>query len=170
MPEVLRTPDGMIALAPPEILADLPRLAARRERADSGLLMIGRRDVRTNNSWLHNLPSLAKGPFRCTLQIHPADAARLGIEDGGMAVVSGAGNSIELQAEVTADIMPGVVCAPHGFGHAQQGTRLRVAAERPGANSNLVADPDALDPLSGTSILNGIPVRVAPSRAVAAAE
>jgi len=104
------------------------------------------------------------------MQINPADAARLGIEDGAMARVSGNGQSIEVQAELTADMMPGVICIPHGFGHAQQGTRLRVASDRPGANSNLLANLDALDPLSGTSVLNGIPVEVESARMVSAAE
>jgi anaerobic selenocysteine-containing dehydrogenase len=170
MPDVLRTPDGMISLAPAAILGDLQRLAVRQSRREPAFLLIGRRDVRTNNSWLHNLPMLAKGPFRCTMQINPADAARLGIEDGAMARVSGNGQSIEMQAELTADMMTGVICIPHGFGHAQQGTRLRVASDRPGANSNLLADLHALDPLSGTSVLNGIPVDVQAARMVSAAE
>ncbi|MBI1180194.1 MAG: molybdopterin-dependent oxidoreductase [Alphaproteobacteria bacterium] len=167
LPEALRTRDGMIALAPADILADMARLAEGLGRGAPPFLLIGRRDVRTNNSWLHNLPVLAKGPFRCTLQINPGDAARLGLEDGETASLSGAGHVVEAPVEITADIMPGVVCLPHGFGHGEQGTRLGVAGQRPGVNSNLVADPDALDPLSGTSVLNGIPVRVAAVRQAA---
>ena len=132
--------------------------------------MVGRRDVRTNNSWLHNLPVLAKGPMRCTLQINPDDAASIGLEDGELATVSRAGSSVDIETEVTDDMMPGVVSIPHGFGHDHQGANLRVAAERPGVNSNLLADDQWLDPLSGTSVLNGIPVEVRPARAMQAAE
>lgn len=161
MPEALRTPSGKIEIAPPEILSDLPRLASAFNRATpDAFLLIGRRDVRTNNSWLHNLPLLAKGPFKCTMQIHPKDADRLGLDDGAMASVRGKTGSVDVVTERTDDIMPGVVSIPHGFGHNQQGANLRVAAERPGINSNLLADDSVIDPLSGNAILNGIPVSV----------
>ncbi len=161
LPEALRTPSGKIELAPPEILSDLPRLSAGVARkAPDAFLLIGRRDVRTNNSWLHNLPLLAKGPLKCTMQIHPDDADRLGLDDGSMASVQGKTGAVEVVTERTADVMPGVVCIPHGFGHNQQGANLRVASERPGVNSNLLADDSLIDPLSGNAILNGIPVSV----------
>ena len=149
----------------------MPRLQARLERDDEGaFLLIGRRDVRTNNSWLHNLPVLAKGPSRCTLQINPADAAALGLETGDTAHVSRAGKSVEIETEVTEDMMKGVISIPHGFGHDHQGARMGVAAERPGVNSNLLSDDTWLDPLSGTSVLNGIPVEVRAVHAIQAAE
>jgi anaerobic selenocysteine-containing dehydrogenase len=142
------------------LLADLERLAASLERPASALLLIGRRHVRSNNSWMHNLPMLAKGPARCTLQIHPNDATAHGLADGGMAKVSSRVGSVLAPVEVTDDIAPGVVSLPHGWGHDEPGVRLRVAAERPGTNSNVLTDELALDPLSGTSVLNGIPVSV----------
>ncbi len=161
MPEALRTPTGKIEMAPPEILSDLPRLKqGLTKKKTPDFLLIGRRDVRTNNSWLHNLPLLAKGPFRCTMQIHPEDADRLGLEEGAMASVRGKNGAVEVVTERTDDMMPGVVCIPHGFGHNQQGANLRVASERPGVNSNLLADDSFFDPLSGNAILNGIPVSV----------
>ena len=161
LPEALRTPSGKIELAPPEILSDLPRLDKALGRATAtGFLLIGRRDVRTNNSWLHNLPLLAKGPFKCTMQIHPDDAEQLGLDDGAMASVRGKTGAVEVVTERTDDIMRGVVCIPHGFGHNQQGANLRIASERPGFNSNLLADDSVTDPLSGNAILNGIPVSV----------
>ncbi len=161
MPEALRTPSGKIEMAPPEILSDLPRLDDALVRTvPTSFLLIGRRDVRTNNSWLHNLPLLAKGPFKCTMQIHPDDADRLGLEDGAMASVKGKSGAVEVVTERTPDIMPGVISIPHGFGHNQQGANLRVASERPGVNSNLLADDSVIDPLSGNAILNGIPVSV----------
>ena len=111
---------------------------------------------------------LAKGPNRCTLQIHPDDARARGLTAGELARVTGPGGAIEIEVEVTDEIMPGVVSAPHGFGHDQQGTRLGVAALRPGANSNQLSDGKALDPMSGNAVLNGIPVDVAPAAQKAA--
>lgn len=161
MPDVLRTPSGNIELAPPELLSDVERLREALGRATpSSFLLIGRRHIRTNNSWMHNLPLLAKGPAKCTMQIHPDDADRLGLEDGAMASVKGTNGSVEVVTERTDDIMPGVISIPHGFGHNQQGANLRVASERPGVNSNVLADDSKIDPLSGTAILNGIPVSV----------
>ena len=160
IPEVLRTPSGRIELAPDLLLADLERLAASLERPSEGLLLVGRRHVRSNNSWMHNLPMLAKGPLRCTLQVHPDDAARHGLADGGMARVSSRVGSVLAPVEVTEDVTPGVVCLPHGWGHDAPGSRLRVAAERPGTNSNVLTDDAVLDPLSGTAALNGIPVEL----------
>jgi anaerobic selenocysteine-containing dehydrogenase len=169
MPQALRTPDGRIDLAPEAFVADMPRLRQRAARGTARhLLLVGRRDVRTNNSWLHNLPVLAKGPNRCTLQIHPEDARARGLETGDLARVAGPGGAIEIEVEVTEDIMRGVVSAPHGFGHDQQGTRLSIARERPGANSNQIADMYAVDPLSGNAVLNGIPVEVRRADAQAA--
>ncbi len=155
-----RMPGGLIDLAPTEIIGDMPRMADRLNRDEDKFLMVGRRNVRTNNSWLHNLPLLAKGPNKCTLQINTGDAAALGIVDGGMAKVSGDGRDLEVQAEVTDEIMPGVVSIPHGFGHDMQGTNWGVASAQPGVNSNHIANNDAIDPLSGTAVLNGIPVDV----------
>jgi anaerobic selenocysteine-containing dehydrogenase len=155
-----RMPGGFIDLAPAEIVGDMTRLASRLARDEDKFLMVGRRSVRTNNSWLHNLPLLAKGPNKCTLQINSGDAASLGIVDGGMARVSGDGRDLEVQAEVTDEIMPGVVSIPHGFGHHMPGTNWGVASAQPGVNSNHIANNDAMDPLSGTAVLNGIPVDV----------
>ncbi len=163
VPEALRTRDGKIDLAPEQLIADMPRLLARAHRNRGGqLLLVGRRDVRTNNSWLHNLPVLAKGPSRCTLQIHPDDANLRGMVSGAMAQVTGPGGVIEVEVEITDDIMPGVVSVPHGFGHDHLGTRLNVASQRPGANSNQLFDGLTLDVPSGNAVLNGIPVDVHP--------
>lgn len=162
MPDALRTPSGKIELAPTQLIADMSRLRVRLDRSENGdFLLIGRRDVRSNNSWLHNLPLLAKGPDKCTMQINPTDANRLGLSQGALARVSGNGASIDVAVEVTDAIMQGVVSIPHGYGHNQQGANLRVASSKPGVNSNLLANRKSLDPLSGTSVLNGIPVDVA---------
>jgi anaerobic selenocysteine-containing dehydrogenase len=160
VPEVLRTPSGKIELAPDLLIEDLARLEATLDRPARGLLLIGRRHVRSNNSWMHNLPMLAKGPARCTLQLHPKDAAERGLAAGELARVSSRVGSVHAPVEITEGIAPGVVSLPHGWGHDEPGTRLSVAAQRPGANSNVLTDELALDPLSGTAVLNGIPVEV----------
>ncbi|WP_344625532.1 molybdopterin-dependent oxidoreductase [Kitasatospora arboriphila] len=163
LPEVLRTPSGTVELCPAPLAADLDRLrAALAERRD-GLVLVGRRHLRSNNSWLHNLPALTRGSNRCTLHVHPADAAALGLADGGSALVSSRTGELTAPVEITEDVMPGVVSLPHGWGHDRPGTRLRTAADDPGVNVNRLTDPDALDPLSGTAVLNGVPVRVRPA-------
>lgn len=160
IPEALHTPSGKIELAPQQLLDDLPRLRAAVGRGDGGMVLVGRRNLRTNNSWMHNLPRLNRGRQLCTLQIHSDDAARLALRDGATALVSSRAGTVEVPVEVTDDIMPGVVSMPHGFGHDREGAILSVARERPGANSNILADETALDPLSGNAVLNGIPVTV----------
>ena len=163
IPEVLRTPSGKIELAPEPIVADVERLRAALDdgaSANGKMVLIGRRDLRSNNSWMHNLHVLVKGNPRCTAQMNPADAARLGIADGDVTRVTSRVGTIELPAEVTDTVMPGVVSIPHGWGHDLRGVRLKVAAEHAGANSNRLADELALDPLSGNAVLNGLPVAV----------
>jgi anaerobic selenocysteine-containing dehydrogenase len=163
LPEMLRTPSGKVELAPPELIADVERLRVRLERpADDGMLLVGRRHLRSNNSWMHNLEVLVKGRARCTLQVHPDDADRLGLRAGASATVSSRVGTVVAPVEVTDGIRPGVVSLPHGWGHGLAGTRQRVAGERRGVNANVLTDHEALDPLSGTSVLNGIPVSVAP--------
>ena len=157
IPEILRTPSGMVELAPETILADVPRLLASLDSED-GFLLIGRRHLRSNNSWMHNLPALSGGSNRCTLQIHPADASRLGVTD--LAVVTGPGGKLEVPVEITDAIRPGVVSLPHGWGHSAPGTRMSVAAGHPGVNVNSLFDDSLMDPLSGTAVLNGVPVEV----------
>jgi anaerobic selenocysteine-containing dehydrogenase len=178
VPDVLRTESGKIELAPEPIVADLDRLRAAmaRERdaiaahrappgarARRGLVLIGRRQLRSNNSWMHNLPALVKGKERCTLHIHPDDAERLGLADGAAALLRSAAGSLEAPVEVTEDIMPGVVSIPHGWGHDAAGVRMSVASAHAGVNSNLLADESLVEPLSGNAVLNGIPVEVSAS-------
>ncbi|MFZ4810129.1 MAG: molybdopterin-dependent oxidoreductase [Ilumatobacteraceae bacterium] len=163
IPEVLHTPSGMIELDHPVLMDDLHRLAAWIPQfAERDIVLVGRRHLRSNNSWMHNIEVLVKGKPRCTLQVHPDDAARHGLVDGGVARVSSRVGELDAPVEVTESVRPGVVSLPHGWGHDLEGTRLRVAAERAGVNSNVLTDHDALDPLSGTSVLNGIPVTLSP--------
>ena len=158
VPALLRTPSGKIELAPPQLLADLPRAWADLHRAAPDLVIVGRRDVRSNNSWMHNLPTLAKGPFRCTALVHPLDAARLQLLEGATARISNGAGSIEAQVQISTDMMPGVVSLPHGWGHDLPGAQLSLAAQRPGANLNALLDDQARDPLSGNAVLGGVAI------------
>ncbi|MGE2834145.1 molybdopterin-dependent oxidoreductase [Mycobacterium sp. SMC-4] len=156
--EVLRTESGRIELAPPALVADTARLRAALTSTPAGLVLIGRRHLRSNNSWMHNLPALAGGTNRCTLRLHPADAADLGVTD--TARVKGPGGELVVPVELDDGIRRGVVSLPHGWGHDRAGTGQRVAAAAPGVNANQLNDGATLDPLSGTAVLNGIPVLV----------
>jgi anaerobic selenocysteine-containing dehydrogenase len=167
LPDVLRTPSGMVELAPEPLVADVARLrAALDERRDgNGLVLIGRRQLRSNNSWMHNVSILVKGRPRCTLLVHPSDATRLGLADGAPAVVTSGAGALTIPVEVTDTIRPGVVSIPHGWGHDRPGAHLGVAGRHAGVNSNVLAETDRFDPLSGTAVLNGIPVTVGPAAA-----
>jgi anaerobic selenocysteine-containing dehydrogenase len=162
LPGVLRTPSGTVELCPPAIAADVARLRAARDAPPEGFVLVGRRHLRSNNSWMHNVPALVKGRDRCTLQVHPEDVAKLGLVDGGPARVSSRVGSIVVPVESTPDTMPGVVSLPHGWGHDVPGTRQAVARAHAGVNSNVLTDETDIDPLSGNLVLNGIPVRVEP--------
>jgi anaerobic selenocysteine-containing dehydrogenase len=161
LPDVLRTPSGMVELAPEPLTADVDRLLATMARPVGGMRLIGRRDLRSNNSWMHNVEVLVKGRPRCTLHIHPDDASRLGLVDGEPASVRSRAGTVTIPAEVTDAIRPGVVSIPHGWGHDMPGVELSVARRYAGVNSNLLSDEDLIDPVSGNAVLNGIPVEVA---------
>lgn len=166
MPQRLLTANGRIDLAPPAFVADLARLEAHLAEPAAELVLIGRRQLRSNNSWMHNAPRLMRGPDRCTLMLNPADANARGIATGDRVVVRSAVGAVTVPAEVTDALMPGVASLPHGFGHARSGARAAVAAINPGASYNDLADPDRLDELTGNAALSGIPVEVlrAPTR------
>jgi anaerobic selenocysteine-containing dehydrogenase len=173
IPEVLRTPSGKIELAPQPLVGDVARLHAFLEQSQASnngnngysghnrqLLLIGRRDLRSNNSWMHNLHTLTKGKDRCTLHMHPDDAARLRLSEGAQALVESRVGQVQLPVEITDAIMPGVVSIPHGWGHNVPGAQMTIASEHPGVNTNVLTDPIEIDPLSGNAVLNGIPVMV----------
>jgi anaerobic selenocysteine-containing dehydrogenase len=160
LPGRLGTRNRKVHLAPTLYLDDLPRLAQRFSQANDGLVMIGRRHLRSNNSWMHNSERLVKGPSRCTLMIHPDDATQRGLVEGGVARVATTKGAIDLPVEITDSVMPGVVSVPHGWGHGRRGVQLRVASSVPGASVNDVIDSTRIDELSGTSALSGQPVEV----------
>ncbi len=163
LPDVLRTPSGMVELTPEPIAVDVARLRAALDAPSDGMVLIGRRDLRSNNSWMHNVEVLVKGKPRCTLHVHPDDAGRLGLADGADATVSSRTGRVAIPVEVTDAIRPGVVSIPHGWGHDLAGVELAVARRHAGVNSNLLADDELIDPISGNAVLNGIPVEVAPA-------
>jgi anaerobic selenocysteine-containing dehydrogenase len=162
IPEMLRTPSGRVELAPPSLLLDLQRAVTDLAAPVPALVIIGRRDVRSNNSWMHNLPVLAKGPMRCTALVHPLDAQRLQLQDGVLAQIatetSNGPRSIRAQVQISDEMMPGVVSLPHGWGHDLAGTHMLLAAQRPGANLNALLDDQLRDPLSGNAVLGGVPI------------
>ena len=160
----LLTKDKRLHAAPAELLGELDRFAASMsETPDGALRLIGRRHVRSNNSWLHNSRRLVKGPDRCTLMIHPDDATALGLGDGDLARVKSRVGSVEVAVEVTEDVMPGVVSLPHGWGHNREGLSWTTAAEHAGVSLNDLTDPDRYDRLTGNAVLNGTPVSVEPA-------
>jgi anaerobic selenocysteine-containing dehydrogenase len=163
LPDVLRTPTGRIDLAAEPLLADVPRLVAALDRPVPDAVLVGRRDLRSNNSWMHNLEVLVKGKPRCTLHVHPDDARRWGIADGASAVVTGRVGTLEVPVEVTDAVRTGVVSLPHGWGHDLDGAQLEVARRHAGVNSNVLTDDAVVDVPSGNAVLNGIPVAVAPA-------
>ncbi|HEX5067262.1 MAG TPA: molybdopterin-dependent oxidoreductase [Myxococcota bacterium] len=159
--QVLTTPSGKVELAPEHITQDLPRLAQRLGRAEPPLVLVSRRHLRSNNSWMHNVAPLVTGKDRCTLLVHPDDAARFGLRDGGRARVASRAGSIQVPVEVTDEMMPGVVSLPHGWGHDKDGAQLGVASKHAGACNNVLAPGELVDVPSGNAVVNGIPVEVA---------
>jgi len=133
------------------------------QEAPPELVLIGRREARSVNSWSHNLPSLVSGRDRCLLEIHPDDAAERGIADGAPVRVSSRVGSVRVPARLSDALMPGVVSLPHGYGHRREGVELRVAAGCAGASANDLTDPAEIDPVSGNAVLNGVPVCVEPA-------
>jgi anaerobic selenocysteine-containing dehydrogenase len=160
IPGVLSTPSGKIELAAPALTADVPRLVAALDEPPRQFVLIGRRQLSSNNSWMHNLAPLVRGGNRCTAQLHPDDADKLGLADGALARISSRTGSVTVPVEITDTVRPGVVSIPHGWGHDQPGTWGEVAQAHAGVNSNILADDLLLDVPSGTAVLNGIPIDV----------
>ncbi|MFE3542210.1 molybdopterin-dependent oxidoreductase [Nocardia sp. NPDC059177] len=160
LPGVLRTASKRVELAPPQLLADVDRLSAGLGATAPEMVLIGRRQLRSNNSWMHNIAGLVGGSNRCTLQVHPDDASRLGL--GERAEITSAAGALTVQVELTQAIMPGVVSLPHGWGHADSVTQS-VASANAGVNANVLTDDSVVDAISGTAVFNGVPVTVGPA-------
>jgi anaerobic selenocysteine-containing dehydrogenase len=157
------TPDGRARLAPSALAADVPRVAqwvAAHRDGNGSTVMIGRRHLRSNNSWMHNVRSLAKGPDRARLMVHPDDATRLDLVDGKRARVKSRTGEVSVVVSVTDEVMPGVVSLPHGFGHQSAKDTMRIAGDLAGVSANVLTDEQRVEPIIGTSILNGVPVTI----------
>ncbi|NKY29514.1 molybdopterin-dependent oxidoreductase [Nocardia gamkensis] len=159
LPGVLRTASGRVDLAPQPLLDDVARMRARLADEAPEIVLIGRRQLRSNNSWMHNIAPLVSGSNRCTLHINPADVARLGL--GDQAVVKSAAGTLTVPLEPTEAIMPGVVSLPHGWGHADSGQT--VARAHAGVNANVLTDDSVVDAPSGNAVFNGVPVTLTPA-------
>jgi anaerobic selenocysteine-containing dehydrogenase len=160
--------DGKVRVTPEPYVQDLPRLAALLDRPlDDGLTLIGRRHLRSNNSWFHNLPSAHKKGNRCQLLVHPETAEACGLVAGELARVSSQVGSVEVEVELTDGISRNCVSLPHGWGHETHGGQL--ARDHPGASANDLTDDAHFDPLTGNSVLHGVPVELSPVHAPASA-
>ena len=171
LPKRLATRDRRIHLAPDPLVADVQRLretfpANAGSAEDGSLRLIGRRHLRDNNSWMHNVPKLVSGKPRCTLMVHPEDAQRLGLGEGEEAVITSRVGEVRAPVSVTDEVMPGVVSLPHGYGHGREGVQLRVAGEHVGVSINDLTDDQAVDTISGNAAFSGIRVIVQPARRV----
>ena len=160
LPERLFTKTKRIALAPERLLADVPRLEAFLAGRAPALVLIGRRELRSNNSWMHNSERLVKGKERCTLLMNPKDAEARGLSAGQTVEARTRAGAVRVALEPSDTVMPGVVSLPHGWGHGRDGVRLRIAAARPGASLNDLTDEQDVDLLAGTACLSGVPVEV----------
>ncbi len=161
--EKLCTPSGKLEIAPPYILADLPRLMERLDRPDDALVMVTRRHLRSKNSWLHQTPALVGGTNRCTIMMNSADAQRCGVRNGELVRVTSEAGSVEVPLETTDDMMAGVCSMPHGWGHTVPGAQAGVPDGHAGVNMNILAPGERVDVLSNNAVVNGFPVSVAPA-------
>lgn len=156
----LKTHNQHIQAAPAQMLEDLQRFASQQPAGPEQLLLIGRRHVRSNNSWMHNYHRLVKGKPRHQLLMHPDDLKGRQLQDGQRVRVSSRVGSIEVEVQACSDMMPGVVSLPHGFGHARPGVQMEIACNQPGASANDLTDERHRDSVSGNAALNGVPVQV----------
>jgi anaerobic selenocysteine-containing dehydrogenase len=142
------------------LVTDLTRARNDLEKPNPELVLIGRRELRSNNSWMHNSERLVRGKNRCTLMIHPSDASKKGIVEGSSVRVNSRVGSVELPAEITENIMPGVVSIPHGYGHVREGIKLEIASQNAGVSINDLTDELLLDDLTGNAAFCGVSVSV----------
>ena len=159
LPQQLFTKDKSINLAPDCMLDDVARLNEQQQVSDQ-MTLIGRRHIRSNNSWMHNAPKLKKGKSLCTMLIHPDSAKELKLEDGALAKVQSIVGEVEIAAEVCDSIMPGVISIPHGYGHHRADIQLNEAQKKPGVSLNDLTNEQSIDDLTGNAVLNGTPVSV----------
>jgi anaerobic selenocysteine-containing dehydrogenase len=160
LPNALRTASGKVELAPELIVSDVPRLLADLDGPVEDMVLIGRRQLRSNNSWMHNVPAMVRGSNRCTLVMNPADATRLALMEGADARIVSRVGEVIAPVEISDEMMPGVASLPHGWGHDLPGVRLSVAKANAGVSANDLTDDALIDPLSGNAALNALPVTI----------
>jgi anaerobic selenocysteine-containing dehydrogenase len=164
LPARLRTSDKRIELAPEVLVKDVGRVKEKFDGAslpsNGHLLLIGRRELRSNNSWMHNSERLVRGKSQCTILMNPTDAAHRHLEKGQMVCVQSRVGSVVVPIEISEEMMPGVVSIPHGWGHDRLGIQLEVAQQHAGESINDLTDNLAIDALCGTAAFNGIWVGV----------
>jgi len=166
LPKRLMTDGKRIRLDHPVVTADWQRVRSLldgepdAQRQPDHFLLIGKRHLRSNNSWMHNYSRLLGGSNRCTLLMHPIDADQLGHANGGQVTVASSVGSIEAEVEISEAVMPGVVCLPHGWGHSREGSRWRIAESTRGMSVNDITDTSRFDPLSGNAAVTAVPVSV----------
>ena len=156
----LTTASKAVEAAPQVLLDDLGRLAQQAPPAPGELLLIGRRHVRSNNSWMHNFHRLVKGKPRHQLLMHPQDLQHRQLQDGQRVRIRSRTGDLEVEVQACEDMMPGVVSLPHGFGHSRQGVHMKIAKAQPGVSANDLTDERLRDQVSGNAALNGVPVQV----------
>jgi anaerobic selenocysteine-containing dehydrogenase len=165
LPDRLFTADKKIQLAPEMFVSELNNLEkkenskARGIKTEFDLLLVTRRNVRSNNSWFHNLERMKKDN-RCTAWVNSSDAAARKLEDGDRVRLSSGVGSIDIEIEITDSIMPGVISAPHGWGHNRDGVELSVAAKNPGVSLNDITDNRVIDTICGGAVFSGVPVSI----------
>jgi anaerobic selenocysteine-containing dehydrogenase len=162
LPQRLHTANKRIDLAPRELIDDCERLGRSLGESPPKLVLIGRREPTSVNSWTHNLPTLMRGRPRCVLHVHPDDAEPWKLRSGTVVRLTSRVGAIEVPVEITPSVMPGVVSLPHGYGHGREGVRMKLASEQAGASMNDLTDPAEIDPLSGNAVLSGVPVEIEP--------
>lgn len=166
LPQRLCHQSKRIQCAPPEVLEDLSRLLQSQQSDEAsikqinGFYLIGRRHVRSNNSWMHNYTRLVKGKGRCQLLMHPSDAENLSLQVGQQVLIRSRIGEVQAELSVTDSIREGVVSLPHGWGHHRQGVRTPVATNHAEVSANDVTDDQVLDVPSGNAVLNGVPVQI----------
>lgn len=156
----LQTADGRVQAAPATLLEDLQRFREAAVPAADELLLIGRRHVRSNNSWMHNYHRLVKGKPRHQLLMNPQDLDARGLQDGQRVRIRSRVGAVEVEVLASDELMPGVISLPHGWGHARKGVQMGIAAQQPGVSANDLTDERLLDRVSGNAVLNGVPVQV----------
>ena len=161
LPERLCTSDGKITLVADYITEDLKRLGADKALTDGDeLLLIGRRHIRSNNSWMHNSHRLVKGKPRWQLLMHPDDLAARNLQNESQVRIQSRVGSVETQVLASDEVMPGVVSLPHGWGHKRAGVSMAIAGEQDGVSCNDLTDDKLIDQISGNAALNGVPVKI----------